>query len=484
MGALPDLHKLTMRTVGALGNRGTRHRGVEPEGDGMKIEAGQTVKLRTGESMYVVGRAYDGRWVIQSESGFWPTSYAEIPPHWELTSPAADIASEQYAPQGDEWEPCSREEAEWWRARGPEEQWSQWIKGQPTSELSELDYQYRRKRQVAPEWEPCSREDAEDADWAAQWRYHGEVSWQTVEPGWTVGMSACMEKEYRRKRQVAPEWESCSREEAEQWRYQGSGYFWQPGRGETADPTYPIEYRRKRQADKPEMVMCNRCGQVTRGDEIIWFQEKSYNPIPVCPVCCGKRTPANPAKYGPPPAHLDPHGKPDFTPGDLVMPRQGTESFPLHCGSGTYPEAVVVCVDPFVLVSCAGDMRWSTRMRPQDFDILGKATVDERARAVARFERDVANGSLKLDKPPAAAPDRKTYSVVRGVCGGLFVDLDRGGACEIHPGMGDEEGRTLRCFEWVGNQWHVCYLAQAWIESGGKCVAVFERLETAEGEEG
>lgn len=33
---------------------------------------------------------------------------------------------------------------------------------------------------------------------------------------------------------------------------------------------------------------------------------------------------------------------------------------PLHCGSGTYLEAIVVSIEPFVMVSVDTSMRWST----------------------------------------------------------------------------------------------------------------------------
>lgn len=47
--------------------------------------------------------------------------------------------------------------------------------------------------------------------------------------------------------------------------------------------------------------------------------------------------------------------------GDLVIPKDPHDV--LHCGSGVYPYAFVVSVDPFVLISESGDMVWSCRDR-------------------------------------------------------------------------------------------------------------------------
>jgi len=39
---------------------------------------------------------------------------------------------------------------------------------------------------------------------------------------------------------------------------------------------------------------------------------------------------------------------------------------PLRCGSGTYDNAVVISVNPLVMVSPSGDMRWSHFYGPLD----------------------------------------------------------------------------------------------------------------------
>lgn len=69
--------------------------------------------------------------------------------------------------------------------------------------------------------------------------------------------------------------------------------------------------------------------------------------------------------------------------GDLV------ESAPGHalaCGSGIYPHAVVVSLEPFALVSVEGDMLWTATQRPNTVRRLGPAP-DTKA-AFARWEKE------------------------------------------------------------------------------------------------
>lgn len=44
--------------------------------------------------------------------------------------------------------------------------------------------------------------------------------------------------------------------------------------------------------------------------------------------------------------------------GAVVRPKN--ERDPLHCGSGQYLEAIVISMEPFIMVSEGTDMRWST----------------------------------------------------------------------------------------------------------------------------
>jgi len=45
----------------------------------------------------------------------------------------------------------------------------------------------------------------------------------------------------------------------------------------------------------------------------------------------------------------------------------------LYCGSGFYPYAIVVSLDPFVMISEKGDMLW-TQQDPEDFEPIGKVS--------------------------------------------------------------------------------------------------------------
>lgn len=58
---------------------------------------------------------------------------------------------------------------------------------------------------------------------------------------------------------------------------------------------------------------------------------------------------------------------------------------PLHCGSGSYGAAVVVQLEPFIMVSMSGDMRWSTRKKDEQ-QVIGKATPSVLAIAMKRLE--------------------------------------------------------------------------------------------------
>jgi hypothetical protein len=72
-----------------------------------------------------------------------------------------------------------------------------------------------------------------------------------------------------------------------------------------------------------------------------------------------------------------------FKVGDLVRPSQVV----LHCGSGIYDRAVVVSLDPFVLISELGDMRWNNHIQ-RGFMHCGKASDEAMANVTNRIERD------------------------------------------------------------------------------------------------
>jgi hypothetical protein len=70
--------------------------------------------------------------------------------------------------------------------------------------------------------------------------------------------------------------------------------------------------------------------------------------------------------------------------GDLVA---STDSrWPLHCGSGIYPHAVVVSTTPLVLVSESADMRWELTVRPDKLKVIGRAGFWTRLRCRRRLK--------------------------------------------------------------------------------------------------
>lgn len=73
--------------------------------------------------------------------------------------------------------------------------------------------------------------------------------------------------------------------------------------------------------------------------------------------------------------------------GDVVVPSPNS-NYVLACGCGWYTHAIVASMDPFVLVSEQGDMRWSATIKPEYFIALCQAHPEITARAIARWESD------------------------------------------------------------------------------------------------
>lgn len=69
--------------------------------------------------------------------------------------------------------------------------------------------------------------------------------------------------------------------------------------------------------------------------------------------------------------------------GDRVRPRLGVF---LRSGSEAYGGAICVSVNPFVLVSAQGDMRWEATIRIEDFIPVGKAPEAQMSVALRRKE--------------------------------------------------------------------------------------------------
>lgn len=70
--------------------------------------------------------------------------------------------------------------------------------------------------------------------------------------------------------------------------------------------------------------------------------------------------------------------------GDVMVPREGPYSGYLACGSGTYTHAILVSVDPFVMVSEEGDMQWNCAT-PSNYVALCQAHPDATKAAFDRF---------------------------------------------------------------------------------------------------
>lgn len=58
---------------------------------------------------------------------------------------------------------------------------------------------------------------------------------------------------------------------------------------------------------------------------------------------------------------------------------------PLHCGSGSYLQAVVICMEPFIMVSESADMRWST-WTPDRVHAIGLASTEVFAKCTTRAD--------------------------------------------------------------------------------------------------
>lgn len=78
--------------------------------------------------------------------------------------------------------------------------------------------------------------------------------------------------------------------------------------------------------------------------------------------------------------------------GDIVVPIN--DEYPLRCGSGSYPFAVVVSVKPFILTSEEADMLWNTTVEIENFKVRGKATKEMLDRGLKRLYTDYPNHKL------------------------------------------------------------------------------------------
>lgn len=65
----------------------------------------------------------------------------------------------------------------------------------------------------------------------------------------------------------------------------------------------------------------------------------------------------------------------DMKIGAIVEPKD--ERNPLCCGSGVYQDAIVVSMNPFVLVSRGADMKWSATVEESEYKVTGTATQEQ-----------------------------------------------------------------------------------------------------------
>ena len=74
-----------------------------------------------------------------------------------------------------------------------------------------------------------------------------------------------------------------------------------------------------------------------------------------------------------------------FMIGHVVIAKD-ISKFMFHSGSGMYSHAIVVSLDPLILVSEQGDMRWSL-VNPDDIAPIGRADDKTVQRCMKRLER-------------------------------------------------------------------------------------------------
>jgi hypothetical protein len=73
-----------------------------------------------------------------------------------------------------------------------------------------------------------------------------------------------------------------------------------------------------------------------------------------------------------------------FEVGDVVVPDQSSSDFPLHSGCGVYTHAIVIQVEPFVIVSEESDMKWGNT-NSDNFIRMGKAEPEVLKRCMRRL---------------------------------------------------------------------------------------------------
>ena len=85
--------------------------------------------------------------------------------------------------------------------------------------------------------------------------------------------------------------------------------------------------------------------------------------------------------------------------GDVVAYKEGTVGRALRSSIIEYPYAVVVSLDPFILISTDGDMMWRSTIRREDFEVRIH-TIDE---AHLRVLKRVVAELLRVEDELASA---------------------------------------------------------------------------------
>ncbi len=72
--------------------------------------------------------------------------------------------------------------------------------------------------------------------------------------------------------------------------------------------------------------------------------------------------------------------------GDIVASMD--ERYPLRSGGAVYGAAIVASLDPVMLISQHGDMRWTSTIRPETWEVRRRATAEEFKPVLERLRND------------------------------------------------------------------------------------------------
>ena len=75
--------------------------------------------------------------------------------------------------------------------------------------------------------------------------------------------------------------------------------------------------------------------------------------------------------------------------GDVVIPNKSAKERYFHSGSEVYNHAIVASLDPFILISSQGDMRWSCTWEAHEVEVLCQASQEIQEIVQSRLESGV-----------------------------------------------------------------------------------------------